>query len=25
VVLTPVNSQNFFSLKVKEILCKPCF
>ena len=25
VVLTPVNSQNFFSLKVKEILCKPHF
>ncbi len=23
VVLTPVNSQNFFDLKVKEILCKP--
>jgi len=25
VVLTPVNSQNFFDLKVKEILCKPHF
>ena len=25
VVLTPVNSQNFFALKVKEILCKPHF
>lgn len=25
VVLTPVNSQHFFSLKVKEILCKPHF
>ncbi len=25
VVLTPVNSQNFFDLKVKEILCKPRF
>ena len=25
VVLTPVTSQNFFSLKVKEILCKPRF
>ena len=24
-VLTPVTSQNFFSLKVKEILCKPHF
>jgi len=23
VVLTPANSQNFFDLKVKEILCKP--
>ena len=23
VVLTPVNSTRFFSLKVKEILCKP--
>jgi hypothetical protein len=23
VVLTPVNSQNFFDLKVKEIICKP--
>jgi hypothetical protein len=23
VVLTPVNSQNFFDLRVKEILCKP--
>lgn len=25
VVLTPVNSQEFFALKVKEILCKPHF
>ena len=25
VVLTPVNSQNFFDLKIKEILCKPHF
>lgn len=25
VVLTPVNSQKFFDLKVKEILCKPRF
>ena len=25
VVLTPVNSQDFFALKVKEILCKPHF
>jgi len=25
VVLTPVNSQDFFDLKVKEILCKPRF
>ncbi len=25
VVLTPVNSHRFFSLKVKEILCKPHF
>ena len=25
VLLTPVNSQNFFALKVKEILCKPHF
>lgn len=25
VVLRPVNSQNFFDLKVKEILCKPHF
>ncbi|MDD4859060.1 MAG: pyruvate kinase alpha/beta domain-containing protein [Dehalococcoidales bacterium] len=25
VVLTPVNSQNFFSMKVKEIICKPHF
>jgi len=25
VVLTPVNSQNFFDLRVKEILCKPRF
>ncbi len=25
VVLTPVNSNRFFSLKVKEILCKPHF
>ncbi len=25
VVLQPVNSQNFFDLKVKEILCKPHF
>lgn len=25
VVLTPVNSQRFFSLKVKELLCKPHF
>lgn len=25
VVLTPVNSQEFFSLKIKEILCKPHF
>ncbi len=25
VVLTPVNSQDFFDLKVKEILCKPHF
>jgi len=25
VVLTPVNSQNFFNLRVKEILCKPRF
>jgi hypothetical protein len=25
VVLTPVNSHNFFDLKVKEILCKPRF
>ena len=25
VVLAPVNSQNFFDLKVKEILCKPRF
>jgi hypothetical protein len=25
VVLNPVNSQNFFDLKVKEILCKPRF
>ena len=25
VVLTPVNSQRFFDLKVKEILCKPHF
>ncbi len=24
-LLTPVNSQNFFDLKVKEILCKPHF
>jgi len=24
-VLTPVNSQNFFDLRVKEILCKPRF
>ncbi|MDD5127692.1 MAG: pyruvate kinase alpha/beta domain-containing protein [Dehalococcoidales bacterium] len=25
VVLTPVNSQSFFALKVKEIICKPHF
>ncbi len=25
IVLTPVNSQRFFSMKVKEILCKPHF
>ena len=25
VVLQPVNSQDFFDLKVKEILCKPHF
>jgi len=25
VVLTPVNTRNFFNLKVKEILCKPRF
>lgn len=25
VVLTPVTSQNFFALKVKELLCKPHF
>ena len=25
VLLTPVTSQNFFSMKVKEILCKPHF
>jgi hypothetical protein len=25
VVLTPVNSQKFFDLKVKEVLCKPRF
>lgn len=25
IVLTPVNSQNFFDLRVKEILCKPHF
>lgn len=25
VVLTPVNSHNFFALKVKELLCKPHF
>ena len=25
VVLTPVNSQRFFDLKVKEVLCKPRF
>ena len=25
VVLTPVNSQNFFDLRVKEVLCKPRF
>ena len=25
VVLTPVNSNNFFDLKIKEILCKPHF
>lgn len=25
VVLTPVNSNNFFAMKVKEILCKPHF
>ena len=25
VVLAPVNSQNFFALKIKEILCKPHF
>jgi hypothetical protein len=25
VVLRPVNSQNFFDLKIKEILCKPRF
>jgi len=25
VVLRPVNGQNFFDLKVKEILCKPRF
>ena len=25
VVLTPINSQDFFDLKVKEILCKPRF
>ena len=25
VVLTPVNSSNFFDLKIKEILCKPRF
>ena len=25
VVLTPVNSQSFFDLKIKEILCKPRF
>jgi hypothetical protein len=25
VVLTPVNSQDFFDLKIKEILCKPRF
>ena len=25
VVLTPVNSQNFFAMKIKEILCKPHF
>ena len=25
VVLTPVNTRNFFDLKVKEILCKPRF
>ena len=24
-VLTPVTSQNFFDLKIKEILCKPHF
>ena len=25
VVLTPVNSQNFFAMKVKEVICKPHF
>ena len=25
VVLSPVNSHNFFDLKIKEILCKPHF
>jgi hypothetical protein len=25
VVLKPVNSEDFFDLKVKEILCKPLF
>jgi len=25
VVLRPVNSEDFFDLKVKEILCKPGF
>ena len=25
VVLRPVNSHNFFDLKIKEILCKPHF
>ena len=24
-VLTPVTSQNFFDLRIKEILCKPHF
>ena len=25
IVLKPVNTQNFFDLKIKEILCKPHF